>query len=459
MFSHHHLHSIEYDSFEFNEVVDIDYPYKNKTSGCVEVLSGPCNGLMFLPFGGIFFLWNPSTKEFKKLPKTYIEICEEIRADNYGDATVDREVKVYTLGTNSWNNVADVPQNLLYDGQSGVFKEVLRFDDMFKPMSLHTVGGCLCTLSYCDTNGIEEWVMKDYGVKGTWTKLSTNIGPSELHFSDDDVKVLYHLKNGEILLQKDHDDLVLYDPKSQKVKTLGKQDLFSPGFEAEIYVGSLVSLNSGTYVEGKGELTYSSLKLAKTKIPFGRKSMLEAYADILFLAWKVGEGLSGEEIENGFLEGEPVIFRSLQVANSNVRKNALHLLLDMFPLEDPDATKEVKDALLDKQFFLLEKLLLDECPNMRVVVVGGSCHILYLFWEVISSSVITKTISKIVDDMSQDACTEIRLSTLNGIIYLLGNPQTHEILEVLLPRLGHLFLDSVLSVRAAFIDLLLTLRV
>ncbi|KAF9622094.1 hypothetical protein IFM89_029378 [Coptis chinensis] len=128
--------------------------------------------------------------------------------------------------------------------------------------------------------------------------------------------------------------------------------------------------------------TYSSLKLAKTKIPFGRKLMLEAYADILFRAWKVGEGLSREEIENGFSRrttdgvkkllfrlSEPVIFRSLQVANSNVRKNALHLLLDMFPLEDPDATEEVKDALLDKQFFLLEKLLLDECPNVRVVAV------------------------------------------------------------------------------------------
>ncbi|KAF9621200.1 hypothetical protein IFM89_016694 [Coptis chinensis] len=247
-----------------------------------------------------------------------------------------------------------------------------------------------------------------------------------------------------------------------------------------------------------GQLVKEALALIRSQIPFGRKSMLEAYADILFRAWKVGEGLSREEIENGFLQGmvegavyarsetlaasirrilggfvnqrttdgvekllfrlsEPVIFRSLQVANSNVRKNALHLLLDMFPLEDPDATKEVKDALLDKQFFLLEKLLLDECPNVRVVAVEGSCRILYLFWEVISSSAITKTISKIVDDMSQDACTEIRLSTLNGIIYLLGNPQTHEILKVLLPRLGHLILDSVLSVRAAFVDLLLTL--
>jgi condensin-2 complex subunit G2 len=31
----------------------------------------------------------------------------------------------------------------------------------------------------------------------------------------------------------------------------------------------------------------------------------------------------------------------------------LHLLLDFFPLEDPDAMKEVKDTLLDKQFFLM----------------------------------------------------------------------------------------------------------
>ncbi|KAF9600000.1 hypothetical protein IFM89_002473 [Coptis chinensis] len=223
MFSHHHLHSIEYDSFEFNEVVDIDYPYKNKTSGCVEVLSGSCNGLML---GGIFFLWNPSTKEFKKLPKTYIEICEEIPErylieirnyglgydhtaddykvvriakfngyqDNYGDATVDCEVKVYTLGTNSWKNVADVPQNLLYDGQSGVY-----------------------------VNGALHWL--------AFTEQGSEF----------------------VRVMKDHDDLVPYDPKSQKVKTLGMQDIFSPGFEAEIYVGSLVSLNSGTYVEGKGE--------------------------------------------------------------------------------------------------------------------------------------------------------------------------------------------------------------
>ncbi|KAK6125254.1 hypothetical protein DH2020_040998 [Rehmannia glutinosa] len=247
------------------------------------------------------------------------------------------------------------------------------------------------------------------------------------------------------------------------------------------------------------QLTKELCAMIKSQIPFGRKSMLEAYGEIVFRAWKAVEGDCKYEIENGFLQGlvegaiyassaalatsirrillgfinqrttegveklifylaEPVVFRSLQVANSNVRQNALHLLLDLFPLEDPDATKEAKDALLEKQFFLLEKLLLDECPDVRVVAVEGSCRILHLFWEVIPSPTITKIITKVFDYMTIDACTEVRLSTVNGVIYLLGNPQSHEVLKVLLPRLGNLIMDSASVVRAALADLLLLLN-
>ncbi|KAK6923140.1 Condensin-2 complex subunit G2 [Dillenia turbinata] len=247
------------------------------------------------------------------------------------------------------------------------------------------------------------------------------------------------------------------------------------------------------------QIVKEALALIKSQIPFGRKSMLEDYAYIVFRAWKRSESDSRERIENGFLldliEGaihastgafaasirrvlggfisqrtipgvekllfrlaEPVIFRSLQVANSNVRQNALHLLLDLFPLEDPESTKEAKDTLLDRQFFLLERLIVDDCPDVRVVAVEGSCRILHLFWEIIPSSTITKILTKIFDEMSHDISNDVRLSTLSGVSYLLGNPQSHEILKVLLPRLGHLIQDSALSVRAAVIDLLLLLR-
>ncbi|KFK40951.1 hypothetical protein AALP_AA2G065700 [Arabis alpina] len=247
------------------------------------------------------------------------------------------------------------------------------------------------------------------------------------------------------------------------------------------------------------QLMKAGLAVVKAQIPFGRKSVLEGFGWILFRAWKeVEDDLKGE-IEDGFLQGiidsaihasscafsaslrrvlagfisqrttlgvekllfglsEPMIFRSLQVANSNVRLNALHLLLDLFPMEDPEATKEAKDTLLDKQFYLLEKLLNDECPDVRSVAVEGLCRVFYLYWEVIPSPTITKIITKIFDDMSHESCSEVRLSTVNGITYLLANPQSHGILKVLLPRLGHLMLDNVTSVRVAMVDLLLLLR-
>uniref|UniRef100_A0A7N0V790 Condensin-2 complex subunit G2 n=1 Tax=Kalanchoe fedtschenkoi TaxID=63787 RepID=A0A7N0V790_KALFE len=257
------------------------------------------------------------------------------------------------------------------------------------------------------------------------------------------------------------------------------------------FIASMFGLNM--------QLMKDIFAMIKAQVPFGKKSMLDAYGEILFRAWKVAEEDKREEIENQFVQSliesailasssslsasirrilggfvnqrtsegvekllyrlaEPIVFRSLQVANSNVRLNALHLLLDFFPLEDPDSTKDVKDVLHNKQFFLIEKLLKDDCPDVRVVAVEGSCRILHLFWEIIPSSTITKIIVKILDDMSYDANKEVRLSSVNGIIFLLGNPQTHELLKVLLSRIGHLLFDPVLSVRAAFSDLLLFIR-
>ncbi|CAL9041201.1 unnamed protein product [Musa banksii] len=303
-----------------------------------------------------------------------------------------------------------------------------------------------------------------------------------------DVRRVYALREAFLLF-----DYV--DESIEDMKTLLVRCVITPVYlkmdEGRKFVAFMLGLN--------GQLMKESLVLMKSQIPFGRKSVLEAYADILFRSWKGSEESLREEIEDGFLQGliegaihasskllaasvrrvlggfieqrmtvgveklllrlvEPVLFRSLQVANSNVRQNALHLLLDVFPLEDPDATNEVKDSLLNKQFFLLEKLLLDDCPEVRSVAVEGSCRILHLFWEIIPSSTITKFLAKIVDSMSIDICYEVRMSSINGIIYLLQNPQSHEVMKVLLPRLGSLFSDPVLSVRVSVVDLLLAVR-
>ncbi|XP_057784459.1 uncharacterized protein LOC131001853 [Salvia miltiorrhiza] len=303
-----------------------------------------------------------------------------------------------------------------------------------------------------------------------------------------DVHRVYSLREAFSLF--DFEDESIEDLKNLLIRCV-ISDLYLKTEDGRKFIAFLFGLSM--------QLTKELCAMIKTQIPFGRKSILEAYGEIVFRGWKTVESECKDEIENGFVQGlvegaiyaslpdlaasirrilwgfvqqrttegveklifrlaEPVIFRSLQVANSNVRQNALHLLLDLFPLENPDATKEAKDTLLEKQFFLLEKLLSDECPDVRVVAVEGSCRTLHLFWEVVPSPVIKKMITIIFDHMIYDACTEVRLSTVNGVIYLLGNPQSHEVLKVLLPKLGNLIMDSTSVVRAAVADLLLRLN-
>ena len=43
-----------------------------------------------------------------------------------------------------------------------------------------------------------------------------------------------------------------------------------------------------------------------------------------------------------------------QVANASVRANAAALLMDAFPLQDPESSKEDSDALTQKQFDILQ---------------------------------------------------------------------------------------------------------
>ncbi|XP_002980805.2 condensin-2 complex subunit G2 [Selaginella moellendorffii] len=240
--------------------------------------------------------------------------------------------------------------------------------------------------------------------------------------------------------------------------------------------------------------------LMHSQIPFGRKSILEAYGDILYRAWKGAAGEILVEIEKsclqvlvegaiyaasktlssacrkvleGFIsqraeagvEGmlfrlqEPLLFRSLQVANSNVRRNAILLLIDMFPLQHPEASKEEKEALIERQFALIEKLLLDPCPDVRSVTVEGACRILRLFWEIIPAANTAKLLTKIVNDIPSDqSSSSARLAVLEGVTYLLENPHSHDILKILLPRLSPMLNDPAVTVRTAAVDLLLAVK-
>ena len=51
---------------------------------------------------------------------------------------------------------------------------------------------------------------------------------------------------------------------------------------------------------------------------------------------------------------KPFLWRSLRVANDYVRANAVTLMMDAFPLVDPNASKEDVDSEIQRQVDLMK---------------------------------------------------------------------------------------------------------
>ncbi|OVA01221.1 F-box domain [Macleaya cordata] len=300
-----------------DQVSEIDYPYKTRDY-IVEIL-GPCNGLLcIISDKDVICIWNPSTKEYKELPTleqlefiptnlsttriTYgfgyncnIEDYKLVRIetfyapDPYGNSS---EVMVYSLRSNSWKSIQDIPYDPSYGGrQPGVlvngalhwiatrwigskarkvvlvsfdigdetFKEVPP-PEHFKNKKFHknklgslrnclnvgVLGGCLCVLCHLyKVIFVDVWVMKDYGVRESWTKLFTIVQEMVTRpfvF----LSLVQTFDNGEILLQKSDNALLLYDMKQGRSRILKIRHI-RRSFEVETYVESLVSPNLCTY--------------------------------------------------------------------------------------------------------------------------------------------------------------------------------------------------------------------
>ncbi|GJP48544.1 hypothetical protein CLOM_g7832 [Closterium sp. NIES-68] len=196
------------------------------------------------------------------------------------------------------------------------------------------------------------------------------------------------------------------------------------------------------------QLLKESIIIIRNQIPSGKKSLLEAYGEVVFRAWRSAEpGPSLLEIEYGFLQGlveaavfartpelgaavrrvvggfsnqklqrgvdelilrvsEPIIFRGLQAANPAVRRNALLLLAELFPLRDPSLGREANESLFNRQLsLLLHRLLIDPCPAVRASAAEVAGRVLCIFWEVIPSGVATSALTRMVDELAADVAS------------------------------------------------------
>ncbi|GJU70424.1 F-box/kelch-repeat protein-like protein [Tanacetum coccineum] len=266
---------------------ELDYPLKHPRKSVWIV--GSCNGLLCIAIEeDSLFIWNPSTRRSNTLPYCgfkakagsyvlygfgYDEGSEDYKVVGIScvfksGGKYDVKVKVFSLKGGNWKKVGGFPHGIPLD-DSGKFcggavhwaasesfgssyswrivsfdlgkesyGEVLQpvFDEGDKDLSLGVLGEKLCVLCNYRGNRADVWVMMDYGVKESWTKLVSV--PYLTDPGRDQFSVPLVISNdGKVLLQFGS-KLVVYD--SEKGSSLEIQDM-DECLESCLVVESLVS--------------------------------------------------------------------------------------------------------------------------------------------------------------------------------------------------------------------------
>ncbi|XP_059632197.1 F-box protein CPR1-like [Cornus florida] len=332
------LYSVDLDSLD--HAVELGHPFNYKGFD-IDVL-GSCDGLLCLydPFySAHFVLWNPSTRKLHNLPTSRFEfsgnpcslsgflfvygfgydavyddykVVKMVQYYGKDDHLLDRElkdfreVKVYSMKSNSWRRVKDFPYYLSKYQISGVFISgalhwvvnqrsespscmaaliasfdigseeyglvpMPEFSDKNFYMTLIDLGICLCV--FCEyVSHADVWVMKEYGVEESWTKLLSIAKGGEIMSFHHRMPVAYSNSGKEVILRQDGAELLLYDFEKEKVKKIKIPGL--PRFgSTHLCLGSLVPLHGvGALcgVGGSDEKNQQSQKKSKKK---GRMSL------------------------------------------------------------------------------------------------------------------------------------------------------------------------------------------
>ncbi|KNA12204.1 hypothetical protein SOVF_127200 [Spinacia oleracea] len=267
----------------------------------VEIV-GSCHGLICLADGEVTVIFNPTTRKHRvlpvsdvdipgyagKLPKTaripygfgYDHVNDDYKLVRIVEFFVKNsnihfsEVKVYSLKSNSWRKVRDFPSEyyigiglcwasylngclhwvavkkspekpqfiISFDIGREVFKVVPqpKYDkvtsDMF--VNLGVLDGCLRVMALYGRVRTDVWIMKEYGVEKSWTKLFSVTQRESLGLP---VAYLKKSDSEEVLFEQDFKKLVWFDVKSKRAKTVKTRGL-PWSFDSLVLVESLVSL-------------------------------------------------------------------------------------------------------------------------------------------------------------------------------------------------------------------------
>lgn len=273
---------------------ELDFPVSvDPCYGIVNV--GTCNGLICIQFNkGEYVLWNPCTGDYNVLPKPLVSCYPRFYGFGYDKTTDDYKVvkgshfetdgtswekpmiQVFSLKSGSWKTYPG-PDNVCMRGQGALVDGVLHWlwfkefwesesweirpfslaEEKFQevmPIPCDGIGGllnsgnCLCVHSEPGI-GVRILMMKEYGVKESWTEVLYITYETVPQIYDEIclVKPLWILENGDVLAYTVQQGgyLALYKPKDKAFRNVIKPE-GSYRFEAVIYRETLVSPVTGS---------------------------------------------------------------------------------------------------------------------------------------------------------------------------------------------------------------------
>ncbi|KAL2932212.1 F-box protein CPR1 [Bienertia sinuspersici] len=252
-------------------------------------------------------VYNPATRKKRVIPVSpvdipgYVVLCDRIvygfgydhvnddykllRIIQSREKTIDfhvTEVKLYSLNSNCWKRVRDFPSEYyisygmcwgvhvngclhwlaIRKPQSDGAKEIVAFDlktEEYKvvPQPKYSRGakeffviegvldGCLMMQALYPKNRTDVWIMKEYGVKESWTKLFTIPQYECIGFYEALKPITYSKKRGseEVLVEKNFKELIWIDVKRRRARTV-KAVGIPWSFDAVLLVESLVPLGN-----------------------------------------------------------------------------------------------------------------------------------------------------------------------------------------------------------------------
>ncbi|KAL2930940.1 hypothetical protein RDABS01_036350 [Bienertia sinuspersici] len=261
---------------------------------------GSCNGVICISDAkrNDVVLFNPATKTYRNLPATEYPCPKEFavfglgydsESDDYKvlrmmqcvgpNDEIKNDARVYSLKSNSWRRVSDIPYSLIFPDTHGVFvngslhyvvseipfqseyKSIAKFDLKTESYSLldcpdydHSMrcwtlylgdlGGRLsCSVNYDFHGSADVWIMDEYGKKDSWIRL-LRISKMEKETILIDVKAIAWCNNGKMILTVVDNELRWYDMRGRRGIRAGVlEGMPGENFEAGTYVESLVMLD------------------------------------------------------------------------------------------------------------------------------------------------------------------------------------------------------------------------